>query len=88
MEINDSLLSWAKKRNNPTKITKEMFVKALENVFVARGKSRKDAKDEVKDRFEAGVGFCMEKRGLWAESENLFIEEAYNRILERQNEIE
>ena len=88
LEINDSLLSWAEKRNNPTKITQEMFVKALGNVFVARGRSREDAEDEVKDRFEAGVEFCKKRMGLWAESENLFIEEAYNRILERQNEIE
>ena len=65
-----------------------MFVKALENVFVARGISREDAEAEADNRFEAGVGFCMKNRGLWAESENLFIEEAYNRILERQNEIE
>ena len=86
LKVNEELITWVEQRRNPTKITG--FETALTNIFIAKGMNKDLAEFLAKRAFEQSVEACQQSMKLFPYSNSIFIEEAYNRILERQNEIE
>ncbi len=79
LEFNDEMVEWADLRLNPTHISKKSFGQALKNVYMARGLTKEQAEEKVRERFTASVDYCMEHRNITNETNNIFIQEAYDR---------
>jgi len=46
---------------------------------MARGLTKEQAEEKVRERFTASVDYCTEHRNITNETNNIFIQEAYDR---------